>query len=491
MAESCSFSNTNRAESVHIFRRLKSQGITKTLDSPVNPRHDAYMVRYTLLIGILCFMTNASPESERQLTFSPHHHDLDGTQNFSPDDRFLCYDTRDTVGEGIGNSQTIEMVELATGRETVLYRPEHAIVGKAPAPGVGAPFFHPLANRVAFIHGPPAGSERGPYGITNRTGYEVEADGSMRVRRLDLRDVATERDTIPGAHRGGTHVHQYSGDGRRIGVTYDDYLMPQYRRTIAYLEEHAAAPAGYSRYFAVLIRTVPEGTSTPGEFERAASDSWVGAGGTQRAFVGTVRAANGVDYEQALFVVEIPEDTDITTADSGGPDRFPAPPRGLRVRRVTQSAEDGFVRASPDGTRIAYYDLDAVGRIQIFIVPIGADPSTAPMQATHFERGVDRNSPSRIEGGLRWHPDGNVIICLSEGAIAAVSVEPGPRFGETRFLTPRDEHARLKPVWSHNGRTIAYNRRVPTLDPQGNPVRAYDGRDFLQIFTLSYANPFE
>ncbi|HPX40776.1 MAG TPA: DUF3748 domain-containing protein, partial [Candidatus Hydrogenedentes bacterium] len=58
--------------------------------------------------------------AERQITTSAKNHNLDNNDNFSPDGRFLCYDTRETVGSGIGNGQTIEKVELATGEETML-----------------------------------------------------------------------------------------------------------------------------------------------------------------------------------------------------------------------------------------------------------------------------------------------------------------------------------------------------------------------------------
>ena len=106
--------------------------------------------------------------------------------------RFLCYDTRETVGPGIENSQSIEMVEIASGEETILYRPEKTLIGKEAAPGVGAVTFCPVANKVAFIHGPLLEEvpERGYYAKPNRLGAEVIADGSQRRVWLDRRDVA-------------------------------------------------------------------------------------------------------------------------------------------------------------------------------------------------------------------------------------------------------------------------------------------------------------
>ena len=94
------------------------------------------------------------PMQERQITFTPKNHVLDNNDNFSPDGRFLCYDTRGTVyNEDIGNSKTIEKVEIATGEETVLWDPP-SITGERAAPGVGAVSYHPYKDEVIFIHGP-------------------------------------------------------------------------------------------------------------------------------------------------------------------------------------------------------------------------------------------------------------------------------------------------------------------------------------------------
>ena len=71
---------------------------------------------------------------EKQLTTTPKNHDLDYNENFPADARFLCYDTREMVGPGIDNSLGIELLELATGREIVVYRPERFMTGATPAP---------------------------------------------------------------------------------------------------------------------------------------------------------------------------------------------------------------------------------------------------------------------------------------------------------------------------------------------------------------------
>ena len=92
-----------------------------------------------------------------------------------------------------------------------------------------------------------------------------------------------------------------------------------------------------THYFAVLVKPAKKGTSKPGEIEKANGDSWVDADGKMRAFIGQVRSENGVDYQNDLFVAEIPESVDITTAYSGDADRYPEPPKGIVVRRLTHN----------------------------------------------------------------------------------------------------------------------------------------------------------
>ena len=429
----------------------------------------------------------ASAAPELQITFTAKNHCLDNNDNFSSDGRFLVYDTRESVGFGIDNCQSIEKVEIATGVETVLYKPAASHIGKDPAPGLGAASYSPVENRVVFIHGPLLEDvpKRGPYGKPNRTGAEVAADGSGVLVWLDRRDVETARDTIPGAHRGGTHRHEYSFDGKRIGFTYDDFLLPQYERTVGYMEMNPEAPAGATHYFALLVPVVPKGTSKPGELEKAVGDSWVGRHGLLRAFIGTVREPDGVAYQESLFVVDVPADVDITTADSGSATRYPAPPKGTRVRRLTHDWASGVVRGALEGDRIAYYGHAADGSTQVFIIPSdGSDqdpnPAKRPVQATHLAKGAG--------AGLRWHPSGNWVLCLSNNAIVATRVQRGPDFGRSVFLTPQgDMPLRADPVISADGKLIAFTKLMPTNDAAGKRVRTYNGADFSQIFTMPFS----
>lgn len=422
---------------------------------------------------------------ERQITHLPRNHNLDNNDNFSSDGRFLCYDTRETVGPGINNSLSIEKVEIATEKEIVLYAPE-AVTGENSAPGVGACSFSPVADRVAFIHGPLLSEvkERGYYGKPNRNGAEVLADGSQTLSWLDFRDVAKDRDTLPGAHRGGTHRHEYTLDGKRIGFTYDDFLLPQYDRTIGYMEPSDKAPGNATHFFAILVPVAPMGKSKAGELEKAVGDSWVGREGLMRAFIGKVRAADGVAYEESLYVVDVPRSVDITTAEAGSATRYPQPPKGVKVRRLTQGNAGGIVRGSVQGDRIAYYAKGSNGKSQIFLIPPdgsdqATDPAKRPVQATDLPEGAG--------SCVRWHPSGNSIAFLYQGGIAVTCVKQGPKFGKTVFVTPRnDGPERQDLVWSPDGTMFAFSKQVPTPGDDGKPFKTYKGEDPVQIYVVPF-----
>ncbi|MCK3682823.1 DUF3748 domain-containing protein [Maribellus sp. YY47] len=413
---------------------------------------------------------------EKQISFSAKNHALDNNDNFSPDDSFLCYDTRGTVlNFDLANCQSIEKIGIFTGEETVLYAPE-SVTGEQGAPGVAAVSYHPCEEKVIFIHGPllVEVAERGFYGIRNRSGAEVSADGKGVLTKVDMRDVATNRPTTPGAQRGGTHRHEYTRNGNFIGFTYDDFLQQDYDRTIGYMIPSPEAPQGYTHYFAVLVKPVKKGTSKPGEIEKAYGDSWVDADGKMRAFVGQVRSENGVDYQNDLFVAEIPESVKIGSAYSGDADHYPEPPKGVTVRRLTHNGGvSGVVRGSFDGKKIAFLMNDEEGVAQVNIIDArGSDLEKnsllQPKQVTRFESDA---------AFLRWHPNDEWIFSVVNGNIAASCVREGEDFGKTVMLT-NDQQLRSQLVVSRNGEMLAYNIDVPGATETG------EERAFMQIFVM-------
>jgi len=422
-----------------------------------------------------------TPMIEKQITFNAKTHALDNNDNFSPGGKYLCYDTRGMVfNSNLANCKSIEKVEITTGLETVLWEPE-SVTGENAAPGVAAVSYHPTEDRVIFIHGPNLDEvkERGYYGIRNRTGVVVSADGKGKLTKVDLRDIAIDKPTTPGAQRGGTHRHEYSRNGKRIGFTYDDFLQQDYDRSIGYLDENPNTPEGYTHYFAVLLKPVEKGKSKPGEIEKAYSDSWVDFKGTKRAFIGKVRAENGVDYETSLFVAEIPNDVDITTAYSGDKDTYPVPPKGIKIRRLTYSkSDDGIVRGSYNGNRIAYLSTDKKGVKQVFVIPTNGsdqdqDLKMHPRQVTHFDSDASN---------IRWHQSDNWVISISKGLIYASYVGNNNIFGTTILLTKEDlERGNL--VVSPDGNMLAYNVDLPegkdSKRKTDDPIKKYK-----QVFVL-------
>lgn len=427
----------------------------------------------------------ANEPGEWQVTFSPISHNLDNNDNFSIDNLFLSIDTRDTVGSGIGGGTTIMKVNIWTGEETVIYAPETYMSGDNKAPGLGAASYSPLADEVIFIHGPLLSevAERGYYGTRNRQGGIVAADGSQKLSWADCRDVTS--DTTPkGALRGGTHRHEFTADGSRLGFTYDDFLMQNYPRTLGFMKP-ASNICGNARYYStLLIPVVPAGTAKPGEIEQADNDSWVGAKGLMRGFIGKVKQDDGT-YMSSLFVVDIPADVDITTNDPGTKTRFPGPPTGVTIRRLTNKPASGIVRGSFDGTRVAYYAAAPDGTNQVFIInsqgsDLSPDPAMRPVQATFF--------PGGVQGGVRWHPTGNSIAVQADNGVAVICVKPGPLFGISHFVTSHGagRTASEALVWSRDGHRLAFIRRTPTYDETATLLKDFGGNNFKQIWITDF-----
>jgi hypothetical protein len=66
-------------------------------------------------------------------------------------------------------------------------------------------------------------------------------------------------------------------------------------------------------------------------------------------------------------------------------------------------------------------------------------------------------------------------------------VKPGSLFGRSVFLTPQgDSPDRIKLTSSQDGTMLAFNKAVPTKNAEGQLVKAFDGTDILQIFTLPF-----
>jgi hypothetical protein len=415
-------------------------------------------------------------------------HDLDNNDNFSPDGKWLVYDTRTGVG-GIGGSPSVERVNIETGKTEVLFGiPDNHDYG----PGAGAASYHPQDNMVIFIHGLPVCTEQNPYQQWRRTGVMVKDDQPNVPINMDSRDV-----TFPftaGALRGGTHRHEFSRDGKWVGYTYNDAIMKKLEdetgvkwnmRTIAVSNRQRPPIIKHEKddetvtgiwYSAVVVRVVPDPKPGSDEISNAASDSWIGSSGYKktdgtlqvaRAFIGKVNDKNGQPVDE-LFVVDIPDSINVPGEYGpleGTQTTFPMPPKGTVQRRLTYTANTkypgcgGVVRSSPDGSKICYLAKDSSGIQQLYLIsPSGGD---AKQITAH---------PSDVQSGARWNPDNKSIAYIWDNSIIECEVSDQPFEKRYKRLTARTTEAPSNLVWSNDGKTMAFNRSFP-VEGKHEPVK--------------------
>ncbi|WP_229252576.1 DUF3748 domain-containing protein [Dyadobacter helix] len=427
---------------------------------------------------------------EKQLTHDlSYHHDLDNNDNFSPDGRWLVYDTRTDDG-GIAESAKIERVNIETGAIEVLYAHKDNNVW---GPGAGAVSYSPVENSVVFIHGLLNSSKENPYQQWRRTGVIVKDDNPGTPIYMDARDVTFP--FTPGALRGGTHRHEYSGDGQWIGYTYNDAILKALEdstgvkrnlRTMGVSKNVKAVKVDENGenisgewFSALVVRVVPEPAPGSDDISQAASDSWVGKKGYQkpdgswqmaRAFLGATRNEKGETVLE-VYVVDIPDD--ITQPGPYGPlegtaTEFPMPPKGTVQRRLTFTAKSGhpgcagIVRSSPDGKLLSYLAKDEKGIQQIFLIsPFGG----TPRQLTEHD--------SNVSGSIRWHPDGQHVSYIHKGSIQICALGDEPFEKRVQVLTAPSTPAPTNMVWSPDGKTIAFNKLVKGEDAQGGSQQVF------------------
>jgi len=423
--------------------------------------------------------TSSHFREEVQITSDySYHHDMDNNDNFSPDDQWLVYDTRDPK-TGIGACSTIEKVNIETGATDVLYHiPNNHLWG----PGVGAVSYSHTQNMVIFIHGILGITEAYPYQQWRRTGVIVEDSIPGVPVFMDARDV-----TFPfteGSLRGGTHRHEWRRDGQWIGYTYNDAIMKALEdstkekwnlRTIGVSKkmqpvrvdyEATGENVGGTWYSVLVVRVVPNPRPGSDEISHASSDSWVGTRGyqrpdqswqTARAFLGKVKDKDGKDVEE-VFVVDIPDRIDVSGEYGpleGTKTTFPMPPKGTVQRRLTYTANsdyprcEGVTRSSADGQWIAYQAHDKKGVKQVFLI----DPKGGEfLQLT--------SHISDVQSGVRWNPNGKQVCYVWDNCIVVCDVRDGGFTSRYKRLTIPADPPPTNLVWSHKGKMIAYNREI-------------------------------
>lgn len=432
---------------------------------------------------------------EKQITHDlTYSHDLDNNDNFSPDNQWLVYDTRTEDG-GIAASNKIEKVNINTGKKVVLYELKN---NEEWGPGVGAVSYSPVANEVVFIHGLNSVTKQNPYQQWRRTGVSINENEPNKPIFIDARSL--DFPFTKGALRGGTHRHEFSGDGQWIGFTYNDAIMKSLEDSTG--EKHNLRTIGVSKrgkavnvkedtngeniagqWFSVLVvKVTPNLKLGSDEISHAAGDSWVGKKGylkpdgtrqLARAFIGTVKDKTGKSIDE-VFIVNIPENIENDGelgALEGTKISLPMPPKGATQSRLTFTANTnqagcvGIVRSSPNGNLLAFLAKDFNEVLQVFTIsPNGGNPTQITFHQTN------------VEGSLRWHPSGESIFYIHAGSIFQCKI--GVQDFEKR-LTQISKPTKIAPtnlVISHDGKVLAFNRSI--LNKSMNKA-------FKQIFTIN------
>lgn len=413
----------------------------------------------------------------RQLTVQPRGHVISNTAVWTPDSQWVVFDVRhdETVFDGT----TIERVNAETGEVQVLYGSGHGAA-------CGVVTCSPADERVVFIHGPEHPTADWSYTAFHRRGTIVSADNPGAATNLDARDITPP--FTPGALRGGTHVHTFSGDGQWVSFTYEDHVLatadddgpahePNQRnigvsapiRPVHVEPDHPRNHDG--TMFSVLVtRTVASPAPGTDQISKAFSDSWVGTNGYIRAdgsrqkravaFQGHVVTEAGQTISE-VFIVDIPDDI---TLPGDGPLEgtgltMPRPPAGCVQRRLTRTQDRLYpglqgprhwLRTSPDGDRIGFLMKDDRGVVQLWTV----SPATqATQQVTH--------NPWPIQSAFSWSPDGRWVAYVADNSVFITDVQAHASYR----LTPRERDDALAPcyhaaVFSPDGRSIAYMKPV-------------------------------
>lgn len=425
---------------------------------------------------------------ERQLTSGPGGRILSNCGVWSPDGRWIVYDTRPDEEGAVFNGKTIEMVNTATGEVKEIYRSRHDA-------GCGVVTFHPRQSKVAFIIGPEHPTPDWQYCAWHRQGVVVDVNRPGVKVNLDARDIIPP--FTPGALRGGSHVHVWDPAGEWVSFTYEDHVLAQFQSAtpgndinqrnvgvsvpgmpVRVVRAHPRNHDG--EYFTVLAaRTTARPKPGSDEINRACEEGWVGTNGYVRkdgsrqrralAFQGRVLAPDGQPLTE-VFIADLPEDV---TQPGEGPlcgteTRAPCPPKGAVQRRLTFTAARRFpglqgprhwLRSSPDGAQIAFLMKDDTGVVQLWTV----SPNGGPV------RQVTAN-PWPVASCFTWSPDGRRIAHVMDNSVCVTDAASG----NTRRVTARsDDPSAPRPeacVFSPDGSSVAFMRRLPSPREPANQI---------------------
>ena len=438
---------------------------------------------------------------ERQVTCAAHGHMLTNSGVWSPDSRWIVYDTRSSPDGSVFDGTRIERVEFESGRIELLYESRNGAC-------CGVVTASPVDDRVVFIVGPEQPTADWQYGPAHRQGVVVRASQPGVIEPLDARDLVPP--FTAGALRGGSHVHVFSPDGRLVSFTYEDAVLDAAPETgtgqavpreknlrgigVSACGKPVHVPRTHERNhdgtaFTVLVTRLTD-DPTPGsdEIAKAFEEAWIGTHGYLRpdgtrqryalAFQGHVvvhdAAFGGLRTVSEVFVCDLPDDSaELAVAGepplAGTPTSRPSPSCGVTQRRITFTADrshpgiDGprhWLRSSPDGSRIAFLMRDDLGIVQLFTVSPNGGP---PVQVTRDEW--------HVASSFGWSPDGRRIAYVADSSVFVVDVASGASTrltDRTLAAPPRAEAC----VFSPDGRRIAFMRSVAGQSTQPGGLAA-------------------
>jgi roadblock/LC7 domain-containing protein len=418
----------------------------------------------------------------RQVTSAAHGHILANAAVWSPDGEWLVYDVRSDAAGSVFDGTRIERVHVDSGAVQVLYESHHGAC-------CGVPLVNPVDGRVAFILGPEDPTPDWEYCAWHRRGVIVNPDRPGEITNLDACDVAAP--FTPGALRGGSHVHQFSPDGRLVSFTYEDHVLATLegsaRSVAASLREadsncgetqpltaelnqrnvavafprEVHVPRSHPRnhdgeFFSVIAtRTVDAPRPGSDDISRAYEDAWLPTSPRELAFLGDVLTADGQPITE-LFLLSLPDDL-TQPADApleGTATTRPGPPRGTVQRRLTYTADHRFPgvhgprhwpRCSPAGDAIGLLMRDDAGVVQLWTVAPSGD---ALRQVTR--------DPAPVGSAFTWSPDGSHVAYIADGGVVITDAATGRSWRVTPDL---GGGVKLRPeacVFSPDGRRVAF-----------------------------------
>ncbi len=442
------------------------------------------------------FANSETPAArERQVTHARYGHILTNTGVWSPDGRWIVYDTRSDPAGSVFDGNRVEMVNVETGEVKVLYESKNGA-------HCGVATFHPREWKVVFILGPENPTPDWQYSVSHRQGVIVDVpktgapSPATTPRFLDARDLTPP--FTPGALRGGSHVHVWDPAGEWVSFTYEDHVLAQLGEADASAHDLNHRNIGVSvpgrpvrvdsdhprnhsgDYFTVLVtRTVAQPKPGSDEINRAFEEGWIGTNGYVRtdgsrqrhalAFLGNAITAKGATNSE-VFVADLPEDL---TQPGDGPlcgtaTHAPFPPRGVMQRRLTFTADRKFpgvqgprhwLRSSPDGSTIAFLMKDDAGVAQLWTISPNGGPA----------KRLTRNL-TPIASTFTWSPDGRYLAHVTDNSVCVSNA----RTGETRRLTARSDDASApRPeacVFSPDGGEIAFVRPIVSDSQRFNQI---------------------